>query len=205
MKPATSLKIVFGVLQFILGLTVCTTISTLYDLIMLLIKGRPLNFLWGLSVNLFRTNNPLVNYTQKIYIVDLSGSLLFFEPSLSVKLFSGIYPIIVWTCISYVIFLMTRIVKTTLHGSPFIMQNVKRLRIIGALIVLTPLVLHFSQYIFVSSLLHNVRIDNTSLSAYGLASMEIIDVIEGLGLLFLVLSLVFRIGIKIKEENELTV
>jgi hypothetical protein len=177
---------------------------SLYDLLMLLMIGRPLSYLWGLKVNVFNIGNKvLANTANNIFVTDLSGSLLFFKQSLWIKLYSGLYPVLIWVGMFFICFLLLRIIKTTLEGDPFVMKNVIRLRIIGIIMTLTPLLLKLISDIYVNSLIVSIKMDNVRLSTYDFEPIVYAGIF--IGLIFAVLQEVFRSGIKLKEENELTV
>lgn len=98
---------------------------------------------------------------------------------------------------------MLKIIKTTLDGNPFVMKNVTLLRIIGLLILLTPVVLNFVYSFYVDSLIKNIKMGSLLFSTKNFGPVEYIGIF--VGLIFAVLQEVFRVGIKIKEETELTV
>ena len=198
------IKMIYRYLAGVSIIIACLVLYSLYDFVQLLINGKPLTFLWGLNVNVSNFGNKvLTNTANNIFITDLNGSLLFFKQSIWLKLYSGLYPALIWTSVFFICFLLLKIIKTTIDGNPFVMKNVIRLRIIGLLILLTPIVLNFIYSFYVDSLIKDIKMGNLTFSTKDFGPIEYIGIF--VGLIFAVLQEVFRVGIKIKEENELTV
>jgi hypothetical protein len=206
MKPIKTFNIkgIYNYLLFISIFTAFMVLFSLFELIMLLTRGRPLTFLWGLTVNLFPTDfNTFASYPDKIRINNISGSVLFYEPSFGINLYSGLYNLVIWLLIAYILYLLLKIIRTTLNGNPFVMQNVIRLRIIGFIIMVAPSALHSISTFFVNHFIQNIKMENIKLSASDGGPTTVIGIF--VGLIFIALQEVFRTGIKLKEENELTV
>ena len=198
-----NIKGIYYFLLIILIVIVFMALFSVFELIMLLLRGKPLTFLWGLTVNLLPTDfNTFAIYPDKMRIYNVSGSLLFYDPSLGIKIYSGMYNVVIWVFIAYILYLLLKIVRTTLDGNPFVMINVVRLRIISLVIMLTPLTLQSISNFFLNSFIGTIKMENIKLSASG-GPMPLIGIF--IGLIFAVLQEVFRTGIKLKEENELTV
>ncbi len=125
-------------------------------------------------------NHQLVNGSKDIYLVDLSGQVLFFKPPLSLQLYSGCYTIILWSCLALVIYLMRNIIQTTVDGNPFVTENGKRIRRIAFLLVLVPLALKTWQEYLLSAIVPSIKIDNVNLVASNGNELLVISITAGI-------------------------
>lgn len=200
-------KNTYGFLSVALGAAVTGFVALTGVFVFSLIQGVPLPSPDAFPVNIMINNHYLANEAKDIYLCDLSGHLLFFKPSIGLQLCSGTFTIFISGCLAFVIYLLRKIVGTTVKGDPFVKENGRRLRIIGIMFIIVPLVLQAWQKYLVSSVISSVRIENVSLTT-GSVTGSIIGILPislTAGLFFLALSEVFRIGASLKEENEMTV
>lgn len=101
----------------------------------------------------------------------------------------------------YFLHLLRQVVWSVEGGNPFVSLNAKRLRIMGALIVLSGVAKTFSEFAISGYLDAILRPEGFSLDGHiGLDFRSLI-----VGLSVIVLSEVFRIGAAMREEQELTV
>jgi len=140
---------------------------------------------------------------KDIYVSNINGQLVFFKPSIWINLFPGLYTIIEWGSISYVIYLMLKIINSIIKGNPFDKLNANRLRIIAILFITVPVILQIASNIVVSNLITSINIENVKLSAQPFTGELYISVF--VGILLIALSETLRIGTWIKEENEFTI
>lgn len=206
MKPikSTKLKRISGILTIGLGGALCITAVWIILLIISLIKGTSFPLPDAFPVNILMTHSrTLVNSAKDIYIGDISGNLLFFKPPVILTIYSGLYTIVIWSCVSYVIFQMLKIINSMISGDPFEKLNGKRLRIIARFFIAAPVLIQLASYIIINSILHTVDIENIKVSAQLFNSTVFISMFAGV--LLYVLSETLRAGTEIKEENELTV
>ncbi len=200
-NPAKNL---YGVLSVILGITLALFTVQVVLFITSIIKGDPLPSSYAFPVNIFMTNNHyLSNGAKDIYVGNISGQILFFNPSILLQLYSGFYAIIIWAAVSYIIFLIRKIIRSIIEGNPFIKENGMRLRRTGIVLILVNIVLWISRLLVANPAVTGIKIDNVKLSATGFSETFYISL--GAGMFLIVLSEVFRIGTSLKEENELTV
>lgn len=200
----SSPQIMFWLLSIALLSSLTLGILTAGGVLFSLIKGNPMLPSDAFPVNIVITNtHNFVNNTKDIYVGDLSGQLFFVNPSIGLQMYSLFYTIIFWLSLSYIIFLMMKLVRTVMKGNPFVKENGKRLRIIALIFIFVPMILDAWRIRIISSILPLIKIENIRLMSY--SSEEILHISLVVGLFFIVLSEVFRIGTSLKEENELTV
>jgi len=191
-------------LSLAFGVTIAMSAIILVEFAFSFTKSVPVPSPDAFPVRIFMApNHYLANQSKDIYLVDLSGRLLFFKPSIGLQLYSGFYKIIIWGCLSLIIYLTRNIIKATVKGDPFVKENLKRIRIIGAIFMIVPFALQAWRNYLISSLISTINVENVRLTASN--SNEIVLISLAAGLFFLALSEVFRIGASLKEENELTV
>ena len=95
-----------------------------------------------------------------------------------------------------VLVLMRRIVRTVVAGDPFVEENVRRLRIIGWLVALSPLLLVVAQ-IARAELVTRSSVGDLALSHLTIAFVPIL-----IGGLLLVVAQVFAEGVALREDTE---
>ncbi len=199
-----SAKKTYDILSIALGLTLSLFTLQVVSFIYSLIKGEPMLSPFAFPVNIFIYNNHyFVNQSKDVYLGDISGLLLFFKPSLGLLLYEGFYTIIIWLAITYIIYLVRKIIRTLIDGNPFVKENGKRLRIAGVIVIIVPLLLWISRLLIASPIIASIKIENINLTTTGIT--DILYICIGVGLFLIVLSEVFRIGTSLKEENDLTV
>ncbi|MFT6872373.1 MAG: hypothetical protein ACJAVN_001379 [Roseivirga sp.] len=97
------------------------------------------------------------------------------------------------------------LVKSVKLGSPFINQNVKRIRTIGLILITMELFLTVGKVVLNSLLEGSVAFENRLSSAHINIGTEILDNWFFIGLMILVIAEVFKQGIAMKQEQELTI
>ena len=108
MKPLkeSKIKFIYGSLSTALGGALSITLVWVVLLLIFLIKGTPMPTFDGFPVRLLIANNHiLANQAKDIYLMELSGKLMFINPSIWLQLYSGFYTIIIFACASYIIYL----------------------------------------------------------------------------------------------------
>ena len=199
-----SAKGTYGMLSIALGGTIAMLLVQIVLFIYCLIKGEPVLSPFAFPVNIFMINNHyFANDTKDIYLGNITGQVLFFKPSLALQIYAGVYTILIWAAVSYIVFLVRKIIRSVVDGNPFIKENGKRLRIAGAVVILVPIILWISRISIASQIITSINIENVKLAATGLTDITYLCI--GAGMFLIVLSEVFRIGTSLKEENELTV
>ncbi|MDR3625509.1 MAG: hypothetical protein P4L45_01670, partial [Ignavibacteriaceae bacterium] len=154
------LKRFHGLLTIALGATITLFAAWLFTFFLFLIKGKPIPSIYGLPVDiLMRNNRVLIDSSKQIYVGDIKGSILLFNPSNLIAIYSCLYTVFIWLCLSYIIYLMRKIIGTIIAGNPFVLQNRTRLRIIGGIFAAGPALLHFISQCFVSHLIPLIKIE----------------------------------------------
>ena len=149
-----------------IGLSIVLIISAYWivKFIYSLIINEPMLSPNAFPVSIFMTNNHyFANRVKDIYLGDISGQLLFLKPSLGLQLYSGFYTTIIWTTLSYIIYLLRKITWTTIKGNPFVKENGKRLRTVGILVVTIPFLLWFLRSFIDNPIISSIKIDNVKL------------------------------------------
>jgi hypothetical protein len=101
----------------------------------------------------------------------------------------------------YAIWILREILKSVLAGEPFAPANSRRLRRIGFIVLALAVVVPGAEYLIGQAFLRRLTVEGLSLSPAFRLSKDVILT----GLLFLVLSVIFRHGTELEEERALTV
>ncbi len=198
------LKVIYSILSFlwgsILALLILWTGLFLYSLVF---AKEYMPIMWGLTANLnLQALGVATKLTENIWLSSAESSIIVFEPSFGLSLYSYLYMLIVAGSFGYVILITRKIISSVLDGNPFKKINGIRLRIIGIILIAVPIVLQFVSHIVLNSIsivgTKGINSYSSSFGTYTSAGFVF-------GLLFLVIAEVFSIGVKIKEEQDLTV
>ena len=199
-----SAKSTYGILSIFLGIALALFTVQVVIFLLSLLKGEPIPSPFGFPVHIFMINNHyFANDAKDIYLGDITGQVLFFKQSFALQIYSGVYTLIIWAAISYIVFLIRKIIRTVVEGNPFIKENGERLKIAGAVVVLVPTILWLSRIIIATRIISSIKIENVQLKVIGITDITYLCI--GIGIFLIILSEVFRIGTSLKEENELTV
>ncbi len=96
---------------------------------------------------------------------------------------------------------LRRFLQTVRDGNPFISENPRRLRLIGWLVTLGAPLMGFLNHIYGRVFVHLVEIPEATLEV----SKDVYPFVIFVGLIILVIAHVFDIGVKLQEEQNLTV
>ena len=204
LKKSSEIEFIYSILSISYGAAIAATFVWVFLTIYFIIRGTHLASPYGLSVNILMTHNQILSDLSKnVYLSSLSGKLLIFNPSIMIQLYSGLYTIVIWGCISYILFLIRKIIWSVKNGNPFEKNNSKRLKTIAIIFIAAPWILQFSSSLIVSSLIKTINFENVTL--YTGSINEIVYIGAFTGILLYVLAEALRIGTEIKEESELTV
>ncbi len=102
-----------------------------------------------------------------------------------------------------VAFLLRKLVRTARDGKPFTFKNVRRVRLIGIIIMLYGPLVSLVYYLVSFSYLKYLNIPGANVSAGFNFSMSISFLL--LGMLILVLAQVFDMGVRLQSDSDLTV
>lgn len=98
-------------------------------------------------------------------------------------------------------FLLRKIFQTLTTSYPFIIQNAYRLKNIGLLVMLTSMTTFAHDWIVNWYLKQNFIIDGSAIRAHLVIDLKTIFA----GLIIFVIAEIFRVGTRLKEEQDLTV
>lgn len=126
-----------------------------------------------------------VNHSQKKYFVYL------------VTVLSTLFILYSFT----IFFLLKRFVKSVISKNPFTRENLKLLFSIGILVIVVPVLHYIIEYVELNWILKNYSFANYAI----ISDISFQFYLFGLGLLILAIAAVWRQGIGLKKENELTI
>lgn len=200
----TGLMVIYSILSFTLSMVVTLLIVwTGLFLYSVLFFKELMPIMWGLSANLnLQTLGVAKKLTENIWLGSAESSIIVFNPSFGLALYSYLYMAIIAGAFTYVILITRKIISSVLEGNPFKKINGVRLRIIGIILIALPIVLQIASHIVLNSIrIVGSKGVNSFSSSYGTyASVGFV-----FGLLLLVIAEVFRVGVMMKEEQDLTV
>ena len=200
----TGLKTIYSILSFFWGavLTLLVLWTGLFFYSVLFAKEY-MPIMWGLTANLnLETLGVATKLTENIWLSSAESSIIVFKPSFGLSLYSYFYMMIIAGAFGYVILITRKIISSVLEGNPFQKINSVRLRIIGIILITVPIVLQIASRIVLNSIsIVGTKGINSFSSSYGTYSSAGFV----FGLLFLVIAEVFRVGVLMKEEQDLTV
>lgn len=198
------LKVIYSILSFIWGsilaLLILWTGLFLYSLVF---AKEYIPIFWGLTANLnLQSLGVTTKLTEDIWLGTTESSVIVINPSLGLALYSYFYFLFFFGAFGYAIFITRKIILSVIVGNPFVKANSDRIRIIGITLIAVPIILRISSYLVLNSLeiVKTKGIISFSGSFTNFSEAGLI-----FGLLFLVISEVFRVGLLMKEEQDLTV
>jgi hypothetical protein len=186
-------------------------LSALYVvfLILILFKITPMPLDYGLNVRL----EPIVKINEinnGYSLVNLEGKLICFDPGLGISVLLGLIPVLVWTSVSYAVFLLRKILKNVYNGNHFNSENIKYTKILAYLIIIVPHIIVIMQNIALSTLPQKLSIHSMEVKKLVSGPIQIFNFVVLphyilLGAVIYVFAEVFKVGNVLKQENDLTV
>lgn len=151
-------------------------------------------------------NSNTGNYT----ISNLMGNVNIWRPSFFVSILGNSIPVILWGSICCGVFLLRRILGNVYHGKHFAKENVRNMRIIGWMIIIIPHVLGLMRNVVINTIPFGTFINGHLINRFSGGIVQMFSFAfyqEAIfaGLIVFVFAEVFKEGVKIKEENDLTV
>jgi hypothetical protein len=137
-------------------------------------------------------------------IVNMHGSLLLAKSYHDIILLISICRLLTLLGVVYCIILLRKIVNTVINGDPFIPENGKRLRIISLIVIFLPLIIQLIVWFVTKHAISKLQFPSWGIRFDFLDNSSLITYIA-IGIFVFIVSEVFRIGISLKEEQELTV
>jgi len=114
----------------------------------------------------------------------------------------GLGGIIILSSYLYVALVVRAIVKTTVHGNPFVSENISRLRKTWIVIILAEIVRMIAMGVVQRSTAENSLADGNALEGFG---VETSYQAWFLAFFIAIMAEVFRIGLELRRDQELTV
>lgn len=205
-KPSLlSIKTIFISLCILFSICSFFTLMGLWNLCSLILTQKTSEYLSGIPVFMNFTNKAVIHdIATTSYITNGIGSLTLQPSSYKLELYFSAYNLVLNFSILISLFLLIKIIRSVLQGNPFHRNNGKRLKIISAIAILIPVLLQYSADIAINNAIKSLSFTNITLHSEILGRSTLIVCILS-GVLFFVISEVFRVGTSLKEENELTV
>jgi hypothetical protein len=134
-------------------------------------------------------------------IVDGRGELRFETSSWAMQFFTSLVMLLGIAVVVYVVYLVRAILGTVLEGQPFAAVNVRRIRIIGSVLIAVGFLVPAIEYLAARAVLARVTLE-------GFAIRPPFDIREDTvvaGLLVLVLAAIFGYGAQLETDKSLTI
>ncbi|MBI3124268.1 MAG: DUF2975 domain-containing protein [Ignavibacteriales bacterium] len=206
-----STNLAYGGLSVALGGSAAAVILMIALTLYAVITGNePLNMM-GLTVRLEPVVEKTFSLAERGFVFShLQANLLMFSGTKSMMLLASVIPIIIWLTITFAIYLSRRIIKNVSEGNHFASENLRNMRIIAYLVIIIPHVQVFLENIVIASLPRDLIVNGMKIGKifYGPVNIFNFSVMPGYifaGIMFLVFAEVFKVGNKLKQENDLTV
>ncbi len=196
----------YSLITFGFGTLVAVSILEIFLFIFESIVGTNISPPFPLPVPLDPKTLGIVQ-NHKAFIESITSLVTFFKVPNIIAIFMHCYFLILLISVTSFIYFFRKIIFSALEDNPFDKQNVNRLRIVGLILIITPLILHFLYAMNISLIISN-HLLNTKIRP-GVFSLNSNMFAEYLSFIFgaftLLLAAVFKLGIKLREEQELTI
>ena len=202
------LKTIYSILSVLWGIAIAGGVLTIIMCVVnIFVKGQtwPIDFVKAnLDTKLLGLDEIL---PKDVFIGNAQLTLFIYKPSTLLIIISYLKLLTYEIIFAYLVFSTRKIILTVLDESPFIKRNADRIRKIGTVLVAVPILTSI-----VTLLISYLNLLNLGYyySIKGIKSIFInLNIFDWnavlFGFLFLAISEVFRIGVKMKEEQDLTV
>ncbi len=197
----------YSLLSIGLGIALATLFLSVTLPIIFSLSGTKMTGWFGLVVRLEPTH-PLVN--NDYLVGGIQGKLIIINQSKLAMILNNLIPILIFSSLTYGIYLFRKIIKNVHEGNHFASVNVKNTRIIALLFLIVPHIQVLLQNIILNSLPQNLIIEGMKVSRIlaGPINIFIFSLIPDyilLSLVVFVFAEVFKEGENLKQENDLTV
>lgn len=207
MKVSFNNSLTTGIYSFLsigYGMTIAGIVLTVLMIIMSLFSELPVFFGLsnvGIELQGNQINSMLKPEGQNLMLSVHDGEIIFLKPDFSMNLLSGISQLVLFATILLVTILLRKIIFSIKENNVFSSENVNRIKFIGLVIIILPIIHNILNYIYYNLFISNINITNIQLSYKPDISLGT----SLYGALILILANVFREGNKMKNEIELTV
>ena len=202
------LKTIYSILSVLWGIAIAGGVLTIIMCVVnIFVKGQtwPIDFVKAnLDTKLLGLDEIL---PKDVFIGNAQLTLFIYKPSTLLIIISYLKLLTYEIIFAYLVFSTRKIILTVLDESPFIKRNADRIRKIGTVLVAVPILTSI-----VTLLISYLNLLNLGYyySIKGIKSIFInLNIFDWnavlFGFLFLAISEVFRIGVKMKEEQDLTI
>lgn len=116
---------------------------------------------------------------------------------LSIELARGVALLVL---MGVVLFLLARIMRTVKHGSPFLLENVRRLKLMGRILVMSPILMLSVDGTFNASIYRHVTGGDSVLGLWGADALPI--ALFAFGVMLECIAEVFRRGVALEGDVE---
>jgi hypothetical protein len=195
-----------GVIRFISVVLVIFLVVLLIDMIRITVSNlTPSSSVEAWSVRLKikqeGTMSLAANNKSTVDLDDAHGTFEIDNPTFPIRILFTIIKLVKLSLIVLIIYLLRKIFRTLSNNEPFIKTNVNRLRIIAFTIMAFDLYYYLLNIITSVWIRPKVTFENIYIPQY--VGSELNNVF--FGLLVLAIAEIFRIGFKMKEEQDLTI
>jgi len=115
--------------------------------------------------------------------------------------FTLVIPLLLIAGFLWIVYIIRKFIRTVKEGYPFSRENPRRIRMIGFIVMITGPVVAAIQYVYTYQYLHMLDFPHAEVEITPDINLMTIF----LGLLLFVIGHVYDLGVKLKEENDLTI
>ncbi len=203
------LKIVYSILSVLWGIAIAGGVLTIVMLVTNLFISNaqmwPIDFVKvNLDLKALKLDTTL---PKNIFLADNNATVFLYNPSVWLVAISYLKFVLYEAVFAYLVYTTRKIILTVLDENPFTNLNSKRIRWIGTILVAVPIFTSiFSSLLYWTNLLNLESYNKFTGIKSVYLNLNIFDWNAVLfGFLFISIAEVFRIGVRIKEEQDLTV
>lgn len=202
------LKTIYSILSVLWGIAIAGGVLTIIMCVVnIFMKGQawPIDFVKAnLDTKLLGLDAIL---PKDVFMTNAQSTLFIYKPSVLLIIISYLKLLTYEIIFAYLIYSIRKIILTVLEESPFIKRNADRIRIIGTILVAVPIITSILSFLINSDNFLGLGYYYTIKGIKSIyVNLNIFDWTAVLfGFLFMAISEVFRIGVRMKEEQELTV
>ena len=204
------LKTIYSILSVLWGIAIAGGVLTIVMFVINLffIKNSqmwPIDFVKvNLDIKALKLDTTL---PKNIFLANNNATVILYNPSIWLVVISYLKFILYEAVFAYLVYTTRKIILTVLDESPFTNLNSKRIRWIGTILVAVPIFTsNFSSLLYWTNLLNLESYNKLTGIKSVYLNLNIFDWNAVLfGFLFIAVAEVFRIGVKMKEEQDLTV
>lgn len=217
-KRKPIIVIVYGLINVLYGMSLGIIVFWVgFYLIHFFIPSINIPILWDASyqMDFFHKIGPDDNSKFDFYLYVAGSKMMLYSNLEKLTFLSFAYHSIIIFVTTFLISSLKNILKNIYDGNPFFNENILLIRWIGIILIVTPIVLDFTKYMLFSSMPSNLVMEIKQWNAVFLTyvykpMLTSFNYLQWLymavgGLIIIVLAEVFKYGLQLKQENDLTV